>query len=162
MDTYLTGSLCLISLLGFSYYKGYISNASTWVTVRGARIKLLLTMINNMQTDSSTINQPIESFTVNNTDASASIIYHRMNQQYTVLVPYNRKYVVPMSQFKVELLRSNDLPIDITQQPGIPYLINASRLGGYAIRITNQETGQHHEYSSEISPMYGDEVIDFE
>lgn len=162
MDNYLVSSIVVISLLGFSYYKGYLSSVSKWIDTRRQRVKLLISLMDKIKTDISTKKDSMTSFTVNDSDMSATILYERMDQKYIVLVPYNRKYVAPMSQFKVELLRTNNNPVDITQQPGIPYLVTAESLGGYAIRITNQETGLSHEYGSDKAPIYGEEVMDFE
>ena len=84
---------------------------------------------------------------MNESDMSASIIYEWMWSQYILLVPYSRKHIADMTQFKVELLRDNKDPLNITQQPGIPYLICAKDLGGSPIRIINEDTGVSYLYN---------------
>jgi hypothetical protein len=162
MDNYLLGSLVIVTFIGLSCYQGYIGRVSNWVNTKRQKVKLLLSLMDKIKKDVSTEKKEEVSFTVNNTDKSASIVYERMGQQYIMLIPYNRKYVAAMSQFKAELLRKDNKPLDITQQPGIPYIVNADSLGGYAILMTNQETGKSHEYSHDIIPMYGEEIIDTE
>lgn len=162
MDNYLINSIAVVSFLGFSYYYGYFSAVSNWIKTSCQRVKILITLMDKIKTDISMKKDSMTSFTVNDTDTSATIMYQRLDETYLVLVPYNRKYVAPMSQFKVELLRNNNKSIEITQQPGIPYLVNAENLGGYAIRVTNQETGKFHDYLNDKAPVYCEEVMDFE
>jgi len=162
MDAYIFGLLIITTCIGISYYKGYINKMIKWFNVRRQKVKLILSLIDKIQKEISVANKSTSVFTINDTDASASIIYQRLGQQYVMLVPYNRKYAIAMSQFKVELVRDNNSTLDITQQPGIPYLVNAKDLGGHTIRMSNQETGKSYEYSQNIIPMYGEEIIDFE
>lgn len=150
-----------ISLLGISYYKGFFSKTKNWINVRQQRVKMLLTLAKNIQ-QSADSKKTIASFAVNESDLSASIIYERMGSQYILMVPYSRKYVAAMTQFKVELLRHDKEPLNITQQPGIPYIVTAHDLGGYSIRVTNEDTGISHEYKDTTPPMYGEEVMDQE
>lgn len=149
----------MAALIGICYYKGYFSSAMNWINTKNQRAKLLLTLLNNIKTETPAIKDQIVSFTVNDTDVSANIIYERLGQQYMVQLPYDRRYVANMTRFNVELLRKGKLPLNITQQPGIPYLVTAESLGGYAILITDQETGKTHQYSSNIIPMYGEEAM---
>jgi hypothetical protein len=163
MDNYLIGSLIAASFLGYSVYKGYFTSGLNWINDKHQKFKFLLSIVNNINGGMTTNNENKNSnisFSVNDTDTSATIIYQRMNQQYIMLVPYNRRYVIDMSQFKVELLRVDNEPVNITQQPGIPYLVSSSSLGGYAIRITNEETGVFKEYLGSAIPLYGDDVME--
>lgn len=118
--------------------------------------KLLMTILNKMSQ-----NQSQASFKVNESSKSASIIYSRFGKEYIIMIPYAINYVPHMSQFKVELLRNGKEPLDITQESGIPYLVDAKSLGGESIRITNTETDKVRIYTTEI-PMYGEEVMEFE
>ena len=115
-------------------------------------------MENLQQNVKSKADSPL-GFTVNNTDQSASIVYERLGEQCIILVPYNRSHIPAMAQFKVELLRDEKSPVDITQQPGIPYLISADALGGIGIRITNQDNGVIKTYDRFRIPMYGIEAM---
>lgn len=151
----------IIGAIGYAYYRGFFTTVSDWCQMRYNRATMILSLINKIQNDITPKNIQV-AFSVNDTDTSASIVYERIGQQYIMLVPYNRRYVAAMSQFKVELLRTNNEPVNITQQPGIPYLVSADSLGGYSIRITNQETGTSKEYLHIDIPHYGEEVMDNE
>ena len=147
-----------VFILAISYYKGLFSKPINWLTTRQQRLKLLISLLDNVpqSTDSTA------SFSVNDSDLSASIIYQRLGSQYVFFVPYNRSHVAPMTQFTAELLRQGKPPLNITQQPGLPYLVSSSDLGGSTIKITNQDTGLSHEYHGSSIPMYAEEVMDKE
>lgn len=85
------------------------------------------------------------------------ISYSCLGEKYFIRLPYNPRNKVKMIQFKAELI-SGDKKIDITQQPGIPYLINAKDLCGEKIILTNLETGEYHEYTT--APLYGIEIME--
>jgi len=161
METYLVGTVITLSVFGVSYYKGYFSTARDWFNIRQQRVKMVMTLMKNIQQVAES-KKTVASFSVNDSDLSASIIYERMGSQYILMVPYSRKYIAAMTQFKVELLRYNKEPLDITQQPGIPYTVSAEDLGGLAIKITNEDTGTSFEYKDSTLPMYGEEVMDLE
>ena len=157
MHSYIVITLSL-SLLAISYYKGFFSKSLNWFRTRHQRLKLLTSILNNIpQSSDSTA-----SFSVNDCDLSASIIYQRLGSRYVLFVPYNRSHVAPMSQFKAELIRPGKDPLNITQQPGVPYLVSSSDLGGSAIKITNEDTGLSLEYHGSTIPLYGEEVMDKE
>jgi hypothetical protein len=101
-------------------------------------------------------------FAINDSDMSAEITYNVMNEFRTINIPYSRQYIVPMSQFKAELLHNGNISKDITQQPGIPYMVSALDLGGTDIKITNQETEKAYIYHGNYIPMYAKEVMEFE
>lgn len=161
-NLYLIGSMLMVSFAGVSYYNGYISRISNWFNVRRQRVKLILTLLEKLQTDVKDKRNTTPAFAINDNDMSASLTYERLEEKYILFVPYMRKYIAPMSQFKTELLRENKDPLNITQQPGIPYLVTADQLGGYAIRITNDETGKSYDYQYDKYPLYGEEVMDIE
>ena len=99
------------------------------------------------------------SFKVNDTDISASVTYEHFGEKYIIFVPYNRSKIASMTQLTATLLRDNDENVNITQQPGIPYMVNADMLGGHTIRLTNNDTGETHDYEKETMPFYGNEVL---
>ena len=66
-----------------------------------------------------------------------TIPYKKNNQLYSITVPYSTMNILPMTDFKVVLKKGDSDSIDITQQPGIPYLSSASELGGESIIVTN-------------------------
>jgi hypothetical protein len=149
--------LATVSVIGLSYYLGFLNNVAIWIEGKRQRGKLLLKLMEGFEKDIS--KKAPSGFTVCGTDESASILYERLGKEYIVWTPYNRSKIVSMSQFKVELLREGKQPLDITQQPGIPYTISAAMLGGDGILITNHETDVSHRYDRNEIPMYGDEVI---
>jgi len=161
METYLVGTSITLLVFGLSYYKGYFSTARDWFNIRKQRVKMVMSLMKNIQTLAES-KKTVASFAVNDSDLSASIIYERMGSQYILMVPYSRKYIASMTQFRVELLRYNKEPLNITQQPGIPYIVSSEDLGGSAIKITNEDTGYSYEYTGTKLPMYGEEVMDLE
>jgi hypothetical protein len=90
------------------------------------------------------------------------IEYEYFGQKYKLAIPYNRKKLINMANYKAELCFNDKTSVNITQQPGIPYILNASDLGGQYIKITNMETGLSHNYDNKHVPMYADELINNE
>lgn len=62
--------------------------------------------------------------------------YVYQNREYMLLFPFDMTKVNKMKNLKVTL-HSNDKQIDITQQPGVPYLLSANQLDGEYITVTN-------------------------
>lgn len=151
-----------ISIYGLSRYHCCFANAVNWVYDRYTKAKMLLALMDKMKNapESSKNVKDIPSFVINDSDISATVSYQQLGSNYTLSVPYCRKYVAPMSQYKAELVGSETTII--TQQPGVPYLVSAEELGGDLIRITNEETNKQYEYVLDIPPMYAEEVMDFE
>ena len=83
--------------------------------------------------------QTLASFTINDSGKSAFIVYSRCGKDYMINVPYKRELVTQMSKCKVFLSKNNEM-INITQQPGIPYLVSAKMLGGDKIIMNCGET----------------------
>lgn len=158
--TYIVAAVT-VSLLAVSHKRGYFTKIKNWANVRQKRVKMVLSLMKNIK-EVAESKKTEASFVVNDSESSASIIYERMGSKYILMVPYSRKYIACMTQFKVELLRNDKEPLDITQQPGIPYIVSAKDLGGLAIKITNEDNGLSYEYTDKILPMYGEEVIDQE
>jgi len=157
IDICIFSSLLALSATWLSYHKGYFTSLKEWTNLRFQQAKFIIHIMNNICTNGpSTCNI---SFQVNDSDLSADITYQRIGQQYRISVPYHRKYVASMSQFKVCLIRTGKDSVNITQQPGIPYMICANDLGGDAIIITNEEIGISHTYEKTCIPYYGREVM---
>lgn len=91
-------------------------------------------------------------------DYSAIITYDYNGNSYDINIPFNRKYVLPMSDLKVKLIL-NGKEIDITQQPGIPYLLSAGELGGDKLLIINTASGSTKYYESNECPGYATEMF---
>ena len=162
MDPYIIGSVSVVSLIGWSYYKGWVGIVTEWIGTRHSQVKLLLALMSKLRTDPSKGSNTTPSFVLSDSDTSAQITYDRLDQRHIITVPYERKYVAAMSQFKAELLRQDNVPLDITQQPGIPYLISPFHLGGHTIRVTNQETRRHVDYVKMECPMYAETLMETE
>jgi len=90
---------------------------------------------------------------------SALLTYQYLGQDYILSIPYNRKKLVEMTEYKAELFYIDKISINITQQPGIPYIVNAKDLSGEYIKITNMGTGVSCDYDKTQCPMYADELI---
>lgn len=156
-QTYVIGTVVFSSLIGISYYKGLFSKITSWVHTKNQKIKMIMSLIDVLNNTQNTKSNPA-SFFVNDTDVSATISYERMGTKYILFVPYSREHVAQMTQFNVELLRDGKDSLNITQQPGIPYLVSANDLGGYAIKVTNEDNNTVYTYEHEDPPMYCKEV----
>ena len=77
---------------------------------------------------------------INDTQQSATLMYERMGKIYHLTVPYNRSIMANMVGKKVYLIKQTpekEIVIDVTHQPGIPYLVTANAMGGMSFRITD-------------------------
>lgn len=77
----------------------------------------------------------------------AEIPYFYNGQAYTVRVPYKRSQMARMDEYIVWADEKN-----ITQQPGIPYMLDAFALGCNEISSCNVETEEVTTYDG--VPMY--------
>jgi len=157
MDTYILSCALLLSSVAFSYKLGYFSRIYNWVSDRHTEIKIISSIFKNLHIVSP--QSASNSFSISESDIMAIISYSHFGHFYTLTVPFSRSNVASMSELRVTLLTNNSEPIDITQQPGIPYFLPASLLNGYAIRVFNEENGKEYEYSADIAPLYATEVF---
>jgi len=123
---------------------------SIYYLYRKYNVGVLLKFLNNKKININYINN------------SATIEYEYFGQNYKLSIPYNRKKLINMTNYKVELFFTDKTPINITQQPGIPYILSANDLGGEYIKISNMENGLSHNYDNKQVPMYADELINNE
>lgn len=86
---------------------------------------------------------------------SASITYSDNSEQYHLSVPYNPQHAIDMIFYKATLVNGSETR-DITQQPGIPYLLSPKEIGGEYITIENQASGVAFTYYQ--APMYAEEL----
>lgn len=70
---------------------------------------------------------------------------------HPVFLPYNRRKSTAMLRKKVFLIKE-DQKIDISQKPGIPYLVSAEDLGGEKIIVENLDGEIVHSYSGKEIP----------
>ena len=129
-----------------------------WLNSRRQHITILLKLIQQLQNQEMA--QSKDHFVVNASDLNANIIYERLGKEYTIVVPYNRCQVANMSQLRATLVYADKTSIDITQQPGIPYIYSAADLGGEYITIVNAETGLTHNYTKTTRPIFAYETMD--
>ena len=78
------------------------------------------------------------SFLINYGNGSAQVSYCRYGRSYHVNLPYRPELVRLMARTRVYLLRDGQR-VDITQQPGIPYLVTARMLGGDGFVIVRDQ-----------------------
>jgi hypothetical protein len=69
-------------------------------------------------------------------EKSATIRVISGGKRYVIFVPYDRSKSSSMLRKKVFLLKGNS-KVDISQKPGIPYLVSANQLGGESISVEN-------------------------
>lgn len=79
------------------------------------------------------------SITIGETGRFACITYPRMGFTFNVYVPYEKRKVSRLSGIQVYLHKDDGSVVDITQQPGIPYVVTASMLGGTSIRVVGED-----------------------
>lgn len=70
---------------------------------------------------------------------------------HSIYVPYNRRKSSKMVKHNVYLYKGDE-KIDITQKPGVPYLVSAFNLGGDMIVVENKEGEVLHTYKEEEIP----------
>jgi hypothetical protein len=134
----------------YKYLSIPIVAVSTYYLYKKYNVDVLLKFINNKK------------ITIIYNNKSVIIDYEYFGQNYKLALPYNRKKLINMTNYKAELFFTDKSPLNITQQPGIPYILNANDLGGEYIQITNMETGLTIIYDNKHIPMYADELINDE
>ena len=124
-------------IFGITYIGLYKNNTKTMI---------LKTILNQM------LKKDLETdFKINETGKSAILKYSRYGKTYILNIPYKREFLTKMNNTKVFLVKNNQ-NIDITQQPGIPYMINAEMLGGDKILVYKHD--QITEYSKNQIPDF--------
>lgn len=82
---------------------------------------------------------------------SVRISYNRCGLDYMIVAPYRRDLVSKMSGSKVLSQKGTEL-IDITQQPGIPYLVSANMMGADCIIV--KRSGCETVYKGDQIPSF--------
>ena len=80
------------------------------------------------------------------------INYSYMNQNYILNIPYDKTQIANMLNYNVYAVYNEDY-VEITQQPGIPYLITADALEVDYISVNNSDTENENRYYIKC-PMY--------
>jgi len=86
-------------------------------------------------------------------DNYIEIPYKHMNINYKVWLPYNHKLVLKMLPYTVTAVKDNQ-SLNITQQPGVPYLITPYDLNAESIITYNENEDQEDFYYNQIMPFY--------
>jgi hypothetical protein len=94
------------------------------------------------------------------TSKAINITYYDNNKKYMVCIPFSRVKVSKTVGYKAELIYCDGRRLDITHQPGIPYLISATNLGGLAIEIKNSFNEKIFQYHENVIPGYAIELED--
>ena len=84
---------------------------------------------------------------------SAVIMVNQAGKTHSVYVPYDRKKSTSMIRKKVYLIKDEE-KLDISQKPGVPYLINAGQLGGTEIIVEDMSGDIIKRYSKDEIPNY--------
>lgn len=134
----------------------YFVTQSKWWHNASNRVQLLM-QVSNILAQANKTQQA--SFIINDTDYSATLAYNYNGGGYTICVPFSRRRSLAMSDFQVILIRSDNSAVNITQQPGTPYLVSAYELGGVKINVTNIESGAVFSYNQNTAPLYCDEIL---
>lgn len=71
------------------------------------------------------------------TGRAVCITYKRLGKTYLLNIPFSRRDMVRSVGLKVYLIQAGGTELDITQQPGVPYLITAEMLGGIGLKVVS-------------------------
>ena len=133
------------------YYRHTIVQGMTWIRNKYERIVFIARMLNNIAESQ----KPAQaSFVINDSDQSATVVYKHNGMNYSLFVPFDRSYAIKMASIQAQLLHNDGTKVDITQEPGIPYLCKASELDGKSITVYNMNTGTTHTYLADCAPGY--------
>lgn len=104
------------------------------------------------------INVKSDDFAIISRTKCAIVTYGKNDKKCKLCVPYDRRLALEMTTLKAFLIPKNGkVKYDITQQPGIPYLINPQEIGCKSIDVENEENGKKFSYI-DVPPMYCKEV----
>lgn len=132
--------LYLSTFLGFSYFI-YKYNVLK-------RIYLIYKISNDLGSISSNTETVVK---INDLNTIITITYDRYGSKYSINLPYNRSLVSKMAGSKVYLEKGKEM-VDITQQPGISYFVNASMLGSNTIYV--HKGTEIHKFTGNEYPTF--------
>lgn len=127
------------------------------VQVQSFMIMLMITrQLNNLPKNESDIS-------INDGGQTATIRYTKNSKPFMITVPYDRSLIHETMGKTVYLIKSgstagdaktaaSDQYVDITQQPGVPYLVTAKQMGGRGFIIDNGD-GTTSETSASFRPF---------
>lgn len=85
--------------------------------------------------------------------------YSIENSKYNLTLPYNRRKRIPMTNLKVVAYYANGTELNLTQQPGIPYLITAEIIGAENIIVRNCINNKTIKYTKDEFIGYAEEAL---
>lgn len=97
------------------------------------------------------------SFTCISNRKLCRLSYERFGNKYNLFLPYDSSKVSYFNNFQVYLRNNSNEHINITQQPGIPYLLTAKQMGGNCYLIIDKLNSA--TYETEDPPMYLEQYI---
>jgi len=135
--TVITGSVIGIGLLGYLGYKWGYNKVNEYVIDR-----VMKELDKRMENE--------EGFKPMRTNSAMIKVSHG-GKSHSIYVPYNRRKTTKMLRTKVFLLKGEE-KIDITQKPGIPYLVSAKDLGGEMIIVEDKGGNVLYTFKDEEIP----------
>jgi len=92
-----------------------------------------------------------EVFKLFHKNSSAVLKITQGGKTHPIYLPYDRRKSTSMLRKKVFLIKGEEKK-EISQKPGIPYLVSANMLGGDSINIEDFDGNIIHTYSGEEIP----------
>lgn len=127
--------VAIITPIGYYICQDYINNKI--LGVRKYFMKICIGMVTEIARENKTC------FQLNKGNKTATITYQRLGKSYNLTVPYDRRAGNQARNKKVYIqIEGDDELIDITQQPGIPYLVSGQMLNAKNVIIKNMSTNQ--------------------
>lgn len=88
------------------------------------------------------------------------IYYDYLGKEYLVILPYNKSKLVEMCKYNFIAVYDNNNQVEITQQPGVPYLVSSEEIECKEIIVRNNDADVKYVYKKDKVPRYGDEILD--
>ena len=83
---------------------------------------------------------------INDSRESAVITYTSSGREKLINVPYNRQIKEEMRGWRLNLIKIGNVLVDITQEPGYPYMCTPQQLGGIEIIARHLASNQTISY----------------
>jgi hypothetical protein len=151
MITVLAVLLLLASIV--IWFRSRLTNYVKRIYKKWQGLLFLVRMMNNLAVAQKPT--PV-SIIVNDSDQSITVTYEKTGMGYSVFLPFNRAHVLRMNNLQMRLTMANGTSVNITQEPGIPYLCSAAELGGISITAYNIDDETSHEFGLNEKPLYCD------
>lgn len=145
--------LTLVGLAGLAYKFTSHHKVKKWISHKKKTVATLRNFVKTLSDNKINVE-------INDTGKSATVLFSRLGKQYLVFLPYDSSKFVSMLHFKAELLREGKPSLLVTQYPGVPYSVSAKDLGGNALKITNQETGESHTFKENEIPGFAEMLFE--